>query len=110
MSSQSNIEAGSDSTSIDPTKNYTCCGNRVPKNQFTYISQIIVIYAIIATSIVHLSIQSQDRELWLILLSSSLGYILPSPGLKFSKQKQSDFEQDLILSTVKNEFVFSHTT
>ena len=93
MSSQSNIECGSDSTSINPTKNYTCCGNRVPKNQFTYISQIIVIYAIIATSIVHLSIQSQDRELWLILLSSSLGYILPSPGLKVSKQKQSEFKQ-----------------
>ena len=33
MSTQSNIEAGSDSTSLDPTKNYTCCGNRVPKNQ-----------------------------------------------------------------------------
>ena len=91
MSTQSNIEAGSDS--FDPTRNYTCCGNRVPKNQFTYISQIIVIYAIIATSIVHLRIQSQDRELWLILLSSSLGYILPSPVLKFSKQKQSEFKQ-----------------
>ena len=91
MSTQSNIESGSDSidnTSINNTKNYNCCGNRVPKNQFTYISQIIVIYAIIATSIVHLSIQSQDRELWLILLSSSLGYILPLPGLKFTKQKQ----------------------
>ena len=67
MSTQSNIESGSDNTSIDNTKNYTCCGNHVPKNQFTYISQIIVIYAIIATSTVHLSIQCQDRELWLIL-------------------------------------------
>ena len=86
MSTKSNIESGSDS--IDNTKNYNCCGNRVPKNQLNYISQIIVIYAIIATSIVHLSIQSQDCELWLILLSSSLGYILPSPGLKFTKQKQ----------------------
>ena len=85
MSTQSNIESGSDS--IDETKNYNCCGNCVP-NQFTYISQIIVIHAIIATSIVHLSIRSQDRELLLILLSSSLGYILQSPALKFKKQKQ----------------------
>ena len=63
MSTQSNIESGSDSidnTSIDNTKTYNCCGNRVPKNQFTYISQIIVIYSIIATSIVHLSIQSRS--------------------------------------------------
>ena len=86
MSTQSNIKSGSDS--IDNTKNYNCCGNRVPKNQFTYISQIIVIYSIIATSTVRLSIRSQDRELWLILLSSSLGYILPSQGLKFTKQNQ----------------------
>ena len=86
MSTQSNIESGSDS--IGNTKNYNCCGNRVPKNQSTYISQIIVIYAIIATSTVQLRIRSQDRELWLILLSSSLGYILPSRGLKFTKQKQ----------------------
>ena len=83
MSSQSNIEAGSDSTSLDPTKNYTCCGNRVPKNQFTYISQIIVIYAIIATSIVHLSIQSQDRELWLILLTIARIKIFKTKTVRF---------------------------
>ena len=106
MSTQSNIQPGSDSidnTSIDNTKNYNCCGNRVPKNQFTYISQIIVIYAIIATSIVHLSIRSQGRELWLILLSSSLGYILPSPGLKFTKQKL-----DLVDSKKRIRFFFPH--
>ena len=39
MSTQSNIESGS--YSIDNTKDYNCCGNRVPKNQFTYISQIL---------------------------------------------------------------------
>ena len=92
MDSQCNIESGTESIASSKAAPYTCCGNRVPKNQFTYVSQIIVIYAIIATSIVHLSLQSENRELWLILLSSSLGYILPSPGLKFTKQnKQFDF-------------------
>ena len=90
MSTHSNIEFGSDR--IDNIKKYNCFGNRIPENQFTYISQIIVIYAIIATPIVHLSIPNQDRELWLILLSSSLGYILQSPGLKFTKQKQSGLD------------------
>ena len=83
MCTQSNIGSGSDS--VDTTKNYNCLGNRVPKIQFSYISQITVIYAIIATSIVHISIRSQGRELWLILLSSSFEYIHPSPGLKFTK-------------------------
>jgi len=59
--------------------------NREAKNKHTFFSQIIVIYAIIAAAIFHLSFQSPDKELWLVLLSSSLGYILPTPGLKFVK-------------------------
>ena len=84
MMSQSSLENGCESIKSEK-RDFTCCGNRMPKNQFTYISQIIVIYGIIITAIIHLSLQSPNRELWLILLSSSLGYILPSPGLKFVK-------------------------
>ena len=65
-----------------------CPRPREPKNRITYFSQIIVIYAIIATAIIHLSLQAPDKELWLVLLSSSLGYILPTPGLKFVKPPQ----------------------
>ena len=60
-----------------------------PKNKVTYLTQVIVIYAIIATSIIHLSLQAPDKELWLVLLSSSLGYILPTPSLKFFKTTPS---------------------
>jgi hypothetical protein len=89
MSNHSIVENGTKSTT---SEKFSFCGNRIPKNQFTYISQIIIIYAIVVTSIVHLSIQSPNRELWLILLSSSLGYILPSPGLKYIKPNQSQFD------------------
>ena len=41
---------------------------------------------IIITSLVQISLRSPDKELWLILLSSTIGYILPSQGLKFRKQ------------------------
>ena len=95
MKPQSDIECGTESLDSRSAP-YTCCGNRVPKNQFTYISQILVIYAIIVTSIVHLSLKSEDHELWLILLSSSLGYILPSPGLKFAKNNQAKTAFDFI--------------
>ena len=57
--------------------------DRIVKNRFTFFAQIIVVYMIIITSLVQIS---PDKELWLILLSSSIGYILPSPGLKFRKQ------------------------
>ena len=51
-----------------------------------FFTQIIVVYMIIITSLVQISLRSPDKELWLILLSSSIGYILPFPGLKFRKQ------------------------
>ena len=54
-----------------------------------FFAQIIVVYMIIITSLVQISLRSPDKELWLILLSSSIGYILPSPGLKFRKQTKS---------------------
>ena len=60
--------------------------DRTVKNRFTFFAQIIVVYMIIVTSLVQISLRSPDKELWLILLSSSIGYILPSPGLKFRKQ------------------------
>ena len=86
METLQSYNSSGDNNSDISKRDFACCHNRVPKNQFTYILQIVVIYAIIATAIVHISLQSDNRELWLVLLSSSLGYILPSPGLKFAKK------------------------
>ena len=74
-----------DSVSLDVPSQFQFCGQKVAKNQVTYFTQITVIYAIIVTSIVHISLESPNKELWLILLSSSLGYILPTPALKYLK-------------------------
>lgn len=64
---------------------WSWCGTRVPKNQVTYLTQVVLVYGIIAVSLSQLILQSSDRELWLILLSTSVGYVLPSPRLKFLK-------------------------
>ena len=45
-------------------------------------SQIVVIYIVIVTCIVNLSIANGNSNLWTALLSSCLGYILPNPKLK----------------------------
>ena len=58
----------------------------IVKKRFTFFAQIIVVYMIIITSLVQISLRSSDKELWLIILSSFIGYILPSPGLKFRKE------------------------
>ena len=64
------------------------CLTSVPKNTLTFLRQIVVVYGIITVSVYHLSVQSPNQELWLILLSSAFGYIPPSPGLKYLKQSQ----------------------
>ena len=61
-------------------KAWTCCETRVPKDEVVYICQIIAVYTVIIASIINLAIGSGDSNLWSALLSSCLGYILPSPS------------------------------
>ena len=74
--------------SVDSSTATTTTDLKIPKYRWSFFAQIVVVYTIIITSLIHLSLKSQDKELWLILLSSSVGYILPSPGLKFSKRPE----------------------
>lgn len=46
---------------------------------------MIVVYTIIITSIVNLSLTNGSSELWISLLSSAIGYVLPNPSLKGDK-------------------------
>ena len=86
MSTPTPSQSSADTTSVNvPFASVV----KQPKNKLTYISQITVIYTIIAAAIIYLSLQAPDKELWLVLLSSTLGYILPSPNLKFVKTSPS---------------------
>lgn len=57
-------------------------GNRLPNSETVYFCRMIVVYVIIITSIVNLSLQNGKNELWITLLSSANVYALPSPTLK----------------------------
>lgn len=83
--SPSALSASASTTGGCSVRGHKNCQYRVAKNTLTFLSQIIVVYGIISVSIYHLSVQSPNQELWLILLSSAFGYILPSPGLKYLK-------------------------
>ena len=66
------------------------CGNRIPKNRVTFITQILAIYLIIIVAAINLSLNlGSNQELWIVLLSSAVGYVLPNPGLKYYKSKHS---------------------
>jgi len=54
---------------------------KLPRTEITYFSQIILIFIIVVTSIVNISLQSPHHDLWVALLASSIGVLLPPPVL-----------------------------
>lgn len=70
-----------DSNSDSP---WNLLGKSVPKSEVVFGAQVLLIYIIVVTAIVNLSLDgnSSDSKIWIILLSSCLGYILPSPTIK----------------------------
>ena len=44
--------------------------------------QVVVLLTLIIISIINLSTEHQNKELWVALLSTSLGILLPSPNIK----------------------------
>ena len=63
-------------------------GRRVPKQEAVFFSQVILIYLVVITCILNLSLTSSNSTLWTALLSSSLGIILPSPSIKSRNRNQ----------------------
>ena len=74
-------ESGSQSGS----SNWPLLGSKFPKLEIVFFTQVILIYIVIGVSLVNLSI-GRTEDLWILLLCSCLGYILPNPSLKSRKQ------------------------
>lgn len=60
-------------------------GSKLPRAELVYFSQIFAVYMIIIASLVNLSIGSKPTELYITLLSSCVGFILPSPQLEYGR-------------------------
>ena len=66
-----------------------------PKEEIAYLCQVILLYIVIITCIINLSIENGYSNLWTALLSSSLGYMLPSPSFKKKKHKSKEIHSYL---------------
>lgn len=56
-------------------------GKKIPENEVVFFSQVILVYIVIITCIINLSLGQGDSNLWTCLLSSCLGYLLPNPKI-----------------------------
>ena len=61
------------------------CGKETSKGHCVFACQMVIVYMVIITCIINLSIHNGESNLWTALLSSCLGYILPAPSIKIKK-------------------------
>ena len=64
-------------------RSWNVFGSSLPKSEIVFFTQVVLIYIVVITSIVNLTVfKESDGKLWTALLSSSFGYLLPNPTLK----------------------------
>lgn len=74
----------SDDISIKDDKsirNWKFFGYNVPKPEIIFFSQVVIIYIVVITSLINVAIANGDTTVWISLLCSCLGYMLPNPSL-----------------------------
>ena len=82
------------STSSSLSDHWKCCGSDYPRCEIVFLTQVLGVYAVAIASIYNLMFNEKrsDRELWIALLSSALGYMLPGPALGPAKTSLSPIE------------------
>lgn len=63
------------------SKLWTILGRRLPRNEIVFFCQIILIYGVTIVALISLSRGSEPVNLWVALLTSCLGYVLPNPTI-----------------------------
>ena len=65
------------------------CGSDYPRREIVFLAQVLAVYTVVIASIYNLTVDTGHKELWIALLSSALGYMLPCPALDASKTSRS---------------------
>ena len=56
-------------------------GYRVPRSEIVFFCQMILIYVVVGVSLFNLTRGHGADHLWVALLGSCLGYVLPNPRI-----------------------------
>jgi len=56
-------------------------GQALPRSEIVFFVQVTLVFIVVIVSIVNITMQHPDSQLWIALLSSSVGYLLLSPTL-----------------------------
>lgn len=64
---------------VDDRRPWRCFREDVPPSQILFFCQITVIFLLVIMSIVNIILGVEPVNLWVSLLSTSVGYIIPAP-------------------------------
>ena len=64
---------------------WTFFGSKFSRTALVFLCHVIILYISIITCFVNLTVHNGPNELWITVLSLSLGTILPSPKVRKSK-------------------------
>jgi p-aminobenzoyl-glutamate transporter AbgT len=62
-------------------------GKTLPRSEIVFFCQMLILVIVILASVINLSLGAQS-DLWIVLLSTSIGAILPNPNLKRSHDRK----------------------
>jgi len=70
------------------TDSWDVFGRKLPKAEIVFFSQVLIIYILVIACIINISLGS-DAELWIVVMSTCLGAILPQPDMKPDKHRHN---------------------
>ena len=76
---------------------WTLFGSKFSRTALVFLCQVIISFFSIITCFVNLTVRNGPNELWITVLSLSLGNILPSPEVRKSKITE---EEDQVVIVV----------
>lgn len=60
-----------------------------PRKEYVFFSQMVILFIVIVAAIINISISNGKQEVWLILLSTGVGALLPNPKLGKGKNRRT---------------------
>ena len=78
---------GSDTSQITSISHWRFFGEKVPRSEIVYFAQLFMCVALIIPFVVILALHYPNKENGMVVLSSLVGYIMPSPQLDKGKVK-----------------------
>ena len=74
------------------TRLWDVFGRRLPRSEIVFFCQTFIIYIVVVTSLVNLTLKNGPINLWIALLSSCLGYLLPHPSIDTDQHRVREKE------------------